>query len=70
MIAAIMTGSFVTEKIFAVPGMGRHFVESVGNRDYTVLLGTTIFYAAFAIFMIFLVDIAYGLIDPRIKLGD
>jgi len=70
MIAAIMTGSFVTEKIFALPGMGRHFVESVGNRDYTVLLGTTIFYAAFAIFMIFLVDIAYGLIDPRIKLGD
>ncbi len=70
MIASIMTGSFVTEKIFAVPGMGRHFVESVGNRDYTVLLGTTIFYAAFAIFMIFLVDIAYGLIDPRIKLGD
>ena len=70
MIAAIMTGSFVTEKIFAIPGMGRHFVESVGNRDYTVLLGTTIFYAAFAIFMIFLVDIAYGLIDPRIKLGD
>lgn len=70
MIAAIMTGSFVTEKIFAIPGMGRHFVESVGNRDYTVLLGTTIFYAAFAIFMIFLVDLAYGLIDPRIKLGD
>ncbi len=70
MIAAIMTGSFVTEKIFAIPGMGRHFVEAVGNRDYTVLLGTTIFYAAFAIFMIFLVDIAYGLIDPRIKLGE
>ncbi len=70
MIAAIMTGSFVTEKIFAVPGMGRHFVESVGNRDYTVLLGTTIFYAAFAIVMIFLVDIAYVFIDPRIKLND
>jgi oligopeptide transport system permease protein len=70
MIAAIMTGSFVIEKIFAIPGMGKHFVESVGNRDYTVLLGTTVFYAAFSIFMIFLVDIAYGLIDPRIKLGD
>ncbi len=70
MIAAIMTGSFVTEKIFAVPGMGRHFVESVGNRDYTVLLGTTIFYAAFAIVMIFLVDIAYVFIDPRIKLNE
>ncbi len=69
-IASILTGSFVIEKIFAIPGMGKLFVESVGNRDYTMIMGTTIFYAAFAIFMIFLVDIAYGIIDPRIKLGD
>ncbi len=69
-IAAILTGSFVIEKIFAIPGMGKLFVESVGNRDYTMIMGTTIFYAAFAIFMIFIVDIAYGIIDPRIKLGD
>lgn len=69
-IASILTGSFVVEKIFAIPGMGKLFVESVGNRDYTMIMGTTIFYAAFAIFMIFLVDIAYGFIDPRIKLGD
>jgi len=69
-IASILTGSFVVEKIFAIPGMGKLFVESVGNRDYTMIMGTTIFYAAFAIIMIFLVDIAYGLIDPRIKLGD
>jgi len=67
MIAAILTGSFVIEKIFALPGMGKHFVESVGNRDYTVIMGITLFYAAFAIFMIFLVDIAYVFIDPRIK---
>ena len=70
MIAAMMTGSFVVEKIFAIPGMGKYFVESVSSRDYTVLMGTTIFYAAFSIIMIFVVDIAYGFIDPRIKLGD
>jgi len=69
-IASILTGSFVVERIFAIPGMGKLFVESVGNRDYTMIMGTTIFYAAFAIVMIFLVDIAYGIIDPRIKLGD
>lgn len=69
MIAAILTGSFVIEKIFAVPGMGRYFVESVGNRDYTTITGITVFYAAFYITMVLLVDIAYGFIDPRIKLG-
>ncbi len=70
MIAAIMTGSFVTEKIFAIPGMGKYFVEAVGNRDYTLIMGATVFYAAFSIFMIFIVDILYGVIDPRIKLDD
>jgi oligopeptide transport system permease protein len=70
MVAAILTGSFVVERIFAIPGMGKMFVESVSNRDYTVILGSTIFYAAFSILMIFLVDVAYGLIDPRIKLED
>jgi len=70
MIAAILTGSFVIERIFAIPGMGKHFVESVGNRDYTVIMGITIFYAFFAIVMILVVDILYGLIDPRIKFSD
>lgn len=69
-IAAILTGSFVVEKIFAIPGLGKHFVESVGNRDYTVLMGVTIFYAAFLVLMILIVDILYGFIDPRIKVGD
>ena len=50
--------------------MGKYFVESVTNRDYTVLMGITIFYAAIYILMVFVVDIAYGLIDPRIKLKD
>lgn len=67
MVASILTGSFVVEKIFAIPGMGKYFVESVTNRDYTVLMGITIFYAAIYIVMVFIVDIAYGLIDPRIK---
>ncbi|TCO69865.1 oligopeptide transport system permease protein [Marinisporobacter balticus] len=70
LVAAILTGSFVVEKIFAIPGMGKHFVESVGNRDYTVLMGITIFYAIFLVVMVLLVDITYGLIDPRIKMDE
>jgi oligopeptide transport system permease protein len=70
MIASILTGSFVIEKIFAIPGMGKYFVESVGNRDYTVIIGVTVFYAAFYIIMVFIVDIIYGIVDPRIKLHD
>ncbi len=70
MIAALLTGSFVIEKVFAIPGMGKHFVESVGNRDYTVLMGITIFYALFLVVMVLIVDILYSLIDPRIKMED
>lgn len=69
MIAAIMTGSFVIERIFALPGMGGYFVESITNRDYTTIMGMTVFYAAFYIIMVLLVDVAYALIDPRIKFG-
>lgn len=70
MIASILTGSFVVEKIFAIPGMGKYFVESVTNRDYTIIMGVTIFYAAIYVVMVLIVDIAYGLIDPRIKFRD
>ena len=66
-IAALMTGSFVVERIFAIPGIGRYFVESVSNRDYTVIMGVTVLYAAFYVLMVFLVDILYALVDPRIK---
>lgn len=66
-IANLMTGSFVVEKIFAIPGLGIHFVDSVTQRDYTTIMGVTIFYAAFLMAMIFIVDIFYCLIDPRIK---
>ncbi len=68
LLAGILTGTFVIEKIFAIPGMGKYFVESINQRDYPVIMGTTVFYSAFLIFMLFLVDIAYGLLDPRIKL--
>lgn len=68
LVANILTGSFVIEKIFAIPGMGKYFVDGINNRDYAVIMGTTVFYSALLIFMMFLVDIAYGLIDPRIKL--
>lgn len=69
MIAALMTGSFVVERIFVINGIGKYFTESVGARDYTLVIGVTIFYAAFYIFMVFLVDILYSVIDPRIKLS-
>lgn len=66
-VANLLTGSFVIEKIFAIPGMGGYFVNSVTQRDYTTIMGMTIFYAAFLVAMIFIVDIFYCLIDPRIK---
>ncbi|GAA0436683.1 MAG: ABC transporter permease [Bacillota bacterium] len=68
LLAGILTGTFVIEKIFAVPGMGKYFVESINQRDYPVIMGTTVFYSAFLIIMLFLVDLAYGILDPRIKL--
>lgn len=70
LIAGIVTGSFVIEQIFAVPGMGKFFVDAVNQNDYTLILGTTLFYASLLIFMVFVVDILYGFIDPRIRLED
>lgn len=68
LLAGVLTGSFVIEEIFAIPGIGKYFVESINNRDYPVIMGTTVFYSAFLIISLFLVDIAYGILDPRIKL--
>jgi oligopeptide transport system permease protein len=67
--AGIITGSFVIERIFGIPGLGSHFVTSISNRDYTVIMGVTVFYSIILLFSILLVDIAYGLIDPRIKIA-
>lgn len=66
--ATILTGSFIIEKIFGIPGLGQWFVLSVSNRDYTVIMGTTLFYSAFLILSIFFVDLLYTWIDPRIRL--
>src|SRR5690606_38170891 len=66
-IAIITTGGFVAELIFAIPGMGRYFVQAVQQLDYTVIMGLTVFYSAFLVFMVMTVDILYGFIDPRIK---
>ncbi|MFC9538416.1 ABC transporter permease [Lysinibacillus sp. NPDC056959] len=66
--AGVVTGSFIVEQIFAVPGLGKHFVQSITNRDYTVVMGTTVFFAIILLFAVFIVDILYSVIDPRIRL--
>lgn len=67
-IAIITTGGFVVEIVFAIPGLGRYFVQAVAQLDYTVIMGTTVFFGAFLVLMVILVDILYGFIDPRIRL--
>ncbi|MEN9360582.1 MAG: hypothetical protein RL095_2117 [Verrucomicrobiota bacterium] len=66
-IAAVTTGSFVIEKIFIIPGLGKFFVEAVQQADYAVIMGTTVFYGSFLVFMVLVVDVLYGFIDPRIR---
>ena len=68
MLASLMTGSFVVEKIFSVPGLGRDFVSAITNRDYTLIMGTTILLSSMVIVANVIVDILYKIIDPRIKL--
>lgn len=68
MLAYTLTGSFVVEKIFTIPGLGSEFIGSITNRDYTVIMGTTIFLATLLIVINVLVDIVYKIVDPRIKL--
>ena len=67
LVASLMTGSFAIERMFMVPGIGRYFVNSVSDRDYTVIMGVTIFYGAFIMVCTLLVDIAYAWIDPRAR---
>ncbi|MGG5254358.1 ABC transporter permease [Neobacillus sp. SM06] len=64
----LITGTFVIEKIFAIPGLGKYFVDGIFNRDYPVIMGTTIFFSTILVVILFLIDISYRLIDPRIKL--
>jgi len=67
--AAIVTGSVVIEQVFGVPGLGRYFVQGALNRDYTLVMGVVIFYGALIILMNLLVDLAYALLDPRVRHG-
>ncbi len=67
MFAALVTGTFVIEQIFAIPGMGRYFVTSVTNRDYPVVMGTILLYAFFLVLANLVVDITYAFLDPRIR---
>ncbi|MDR3210249.1 MAG: ABC transporter permease [Oscillospiraceae bacterium] len=69
MVAYVLTGGFVVESVFGIPGLGRYFVQSISNRDYPLIMGTTIFLAAFVIVMTFVVDVLYRVIDPRIELA-
>lgn len=66
LLAYTLTGSFIVERIFTVPGLGNSFISSILNRDYTMIMGTTIFLAALIIVMNLIVDIVYKLVDPRI----
>lgn len=68
-IAGTLCGSLVVEKILTIPGLGGMFISSITDRDYPLVMGTTVFFAMFIIFMNVLVDIAYKIIDPRIKLN-
>lgn len=70
MIAALLTGSFVVEQVFNISGIGKYFTESVTARDYTLVMGVVTFYAAFYIIMVYIVDVLYSVVDPRIKLTD
>ena len=67
--AAVLTGGFVVENVFSIPGMGKFFVLAIKENDYTLIAGTTLFYGAFLILAVLVVDILYGIIDPRIKLA-
>ncbi len=69
-IAFVFCGGFVTEKVFSIPGLGRYFIQSILNRDYPVIMGTTIFLSAFIIVMNFLVDVLYKVVDPRITITE
>ena len=67
LLVAVVTGTFVIEQIFGIPGMGKHFVTSIGNRDYTVITGVTLIYAVLLVMANLVVDIIYGWLDPRIR---
>ena len=68
-VVGVFTGAFVTERMFAIPGIGFYYIISINNYDYTMILGTTVFYAVLFVVMQLVLDIVYTLIDPRIRVG-
>ena len=68
MVAALLTGTFIIEKLFSIPGLGRYFVTAINDRDYSVTLGLTIFVGGLIIIVNIIVDIMYAVIDPRVKI--
>ncbi|MBE6922492.1 MAG: ABC transporter permease [Ruminococcaceae bacterium] len=68
-VVGVFTGAFVTERMFAIPGIGFYYISSINNYDYTMILGTTVFYAVLFVVMQLILDIVYTLIDPRIRVG-
>lgn len=68
-VAATLTGTFVIESLYAIPGMGRYYVESINNNDYSLILGMTVFYGFFLVACNLIVDILYGIVDPRVRVG-
>ena len=69
LVAGIITGSFVIESIYAVPGMGKHFINSVFNRDYPLIMGLTILFSTLLIVANLVVDVLYKVVDPRIEMS-
>ena len=68
-VVGVFTGAFITERMFAIPGIGFYYISSINNYDYTMILGTTVFYAILFVVMQLVLDIVYTLIDPRIRVG-
>jgi ABC-type dipeptide/oligopeptide/nickel transport system permease component len=68
-ISSIMTGSFMVEKIYAIPGLGQWMIHSINARDYPMIMGFAIFFCVFLMVMVFLVDIVYSFLDPRIRVS-
>lgn len=67
LFAALVTGTFVVERVFGIPGLGEFFITSIGNRDYPVIMGTTLLYGSFLVFANLIVDLVYAVLDPRIR---
>jgi oligopeptide transport system permease protein len=70
LVAGLLTGSFIVERLFTIPGIGRYFVSSIGDRDYSVILGMTVFFGAFIVISNLIVDILCAIVDPRMKMED